>query len=210
MSAAYVLPTAAIDLSLYARKSDIPAAPDLAPFAKKTDLPILPDLGPYAKKADIPASLVLPGVFTVDTLPDPATCMDMYATVTDLFGSKRDKVLASKSGTRAFWQPVRPTFRGDMAFQAGTTALGSLKVPSILKVTGTAALGQTGDFVLGPGSFPGQSQRVKRTAGGSGVFRVIPQILTSNVLNLGTPLAILFGATAEWIWDFDNGWEQWT
>lgn len=171
------------------------------------------DLSAYALKSDLPVSARLPGEFTVDALPTPtADNLGKYAWVTDLFGSKSDLVLCAKiagSTVRYFWQPVRPVFRADMTV-TGSMTLDSLKVPSVLRATGTIGTGVTRDLTLGPGTFPGQSQRVKRVAGGLGTLRVVPQILTGGVLNLGTPVSILLNATSEFIWDFDSGWEQWT
>lgn len=61
-----------VDLSGYAKKTDIPQippAPDLTPYAKKTDIPEIPpapDLSGYAKKSDIPAAPDLTGYATVE------------------------------------------------------------------------------------------------------------------------------------------------
>lgn len=56
-----------------------------------------------AEQAAHASDAILPNLFTVDTLPAAADNLDRYARVTDLFGSKRDLVLASRVGTVAFW-----------------------------------------------------------------------------------------------------------
>lgn len=152
----------------------------------------------------------LDGEYTVDSLPVANIAyMRKTAWVTDLFGAKADRVMCFKSGDVYFWQPLRPVFRGDVVLLNNLT-LGSLKHPSVLSISGTIGTGITRDITLSPGHFPGQSQRIKRTASGLGTLRVVPYILTSGVLNIGTPLSIIMGATAEYFWDFDRGWEQWT
>jgi hypothetical protein len=42
-----------LDLTEYAKKSELPAVPDLAGYALKSELPVVPDLTGYALKSDL-------------------------------------------------------------------------------------------------------------------------------------------------------------
>lgn len=149
---------------------------------------------------------ILPGTYTVDTLPPAADNMDFYATVTDLFGSKRDKVLASQVDGVAFWQPVRPVFAKAMTL-SGNVTLTALKSPSVLFVKGSGTAGVlTGNvnITLSPTlAYPGASFEI-RMDGTLGLFG-----LNLLGLNIGTPLAILAGGTRRVFYDQD-GWKQFT
>lgn len=150
------------------------------------------------------AALTLPGEFTVDTLPDPAQNLDRYARVTDLFGVKRDLVLASKVGSLAFWQPVRPLYAAKQAVAADMT-LYPLKMPSVLLLDGTVPLGTTRKITLSPErAFPGASFRFKQR---SGLGTILGALQILNV-NLGTPVSILTGGTQEFVYDLADGWVQ--
>ncbi|GLS44371.1 hypothetical protein [Methylobacterium brachythecii] len=150
------------------------------------------------------SSAILDGSFTVDTLPDPAANLDRYARVTDLFGVKRDLVLASIVNGVAFWQPVRPVYAAKQTITADMT-LTALKTPSVLLLDGTIALGATRKLTLSPTlAFPGASFRLKhRTSLGS----ILGTLQVLNI-NLGTPISILTGGTFEAVYDMTDGWVQ--
>lgn len=150
------------------------------------------------------SSLVLPGDFTVDTLPSPGANLDHYARVTDLFGVKRDLVLASKVGSLAFWQPVRPLYAAKQAVAADMT-LYPLKMPSVLLLDGSVPLGTTRKITLSSErAFPGASFRFKQR---SGLGSILGALQFLNV-NLGTPVAIVTGGTQEFVYDLADGWVQ--
>lgn len=149
-------------------------------------------------------SSVLPQTYTVDTLPDPTSALDMYARVTDLFGGKRDLVLASQVGGVAFWQPVRPVYAAKAALSADMT-LTALKSPSVLILDGTVPLGTTRKITLAnERAFPGASFRLKQR---STLGTILGALQVLNV-NLGTPVSILTGGTQEFIFDMVDGWVQ--
>lgn len=150
------------------------------------------------------ASVVLPGEFTVESLPDPAISLDRYARVTDLFGMKRDLVLASKAGNLAFWQPVRPVFAAKQVVAADMT-LYPLKTPSVLLLEGNVPLGTTRKITLSPErAFPGASFRFKQRSTLGSILGAL-QILN---VNLGTPVSVLTGGTQEFVFDLADGWVQ--
>lgn len=147
------------------------------------------------------SSLVLPGDFTVDTLPSPAANLDRYARVTDLFGTKRDLVLASKVGTMSFWQPVRPIFATSQAVSSSMT-LTPLKTPSVLYLTGalpaSTTLTLSTSFV-----FPGASFEIAFD-GTLGLFS-----LNIAGLNGGGLLSLLVGGRRRVFWDLaTQSWKQ--
>ncbi len=154
-----------------------------------------PGLGPAA---------LLPGTFTVDTLPDAVESLDMYARVTDLFGVKRDLVLASRVGDVAFWQPVRPVFAAKMAAAADMTLV-PLKRASVLLLEGNVPIGTNRKITLSNNrAFPGASFRMRqRSALGS----ILGTLQVLNV-NLGTPVALLTGGVQEFVYDAADGWVQ--
>ncbi len=158
-----------------------------------------------AEQAAHASDAILSDVFTVDTLPSPAANLDRYARVTDLFGSKRDLVLASKVGSVAFWQPVRPVFAAKQAIAADMT-LFPLKTPSVLLLEGNIPLGTTRKITLSPErAFPGASFRFKQRGGLLGSILGSLQVLN---VNLGTPVSILTGGTQEFVFDLTDGWVQ--
>jgi len=147
---------------------------------------------------------VLPGVFTVDTLPDPAASLDSYARVTDLFGSTRDLVLAAQTAGVAYWKPVRSAFAAKQAVAADMT-LTTLKSPSILLLSGDVPLGTTRKITLSPNlAFPGASFRIKQR----NMLGTILGALNVLNVNLGTPVSILTGGTQEFVYDMVDGWVQ--
>jgi hypothetical protein len=162
--------------------------------------------GPAVTAADMAALLaqqtpqVLPGDFTVDTLPAPADNIGKYARVTDLFGVKTDLVLASKSGTMSFWQPVRPVFAAKAAIADMT--LTALKSPSVLILDGSVGLGVTRTITLSNSlAFPGASFRFKNRGSLVGALRI------GNV-NLGAFLSLATGGSQEFYFDATDGWVQ--
>lgn len=147
------------------------------------------------------ASLVLPGDFTVDTLPDPALNLDRYARVTDLFGLKRDLVLASRAGPMAFWQPVRPIFATSQALTASMT-LTPLKTPSVLYLTGNlpASMSLTLSSAL---VYPGASFEI--------AFDGVLGLFSLNIIGLngGGLLSLLAGGRRRVFWDLATAsWKQ--
>lgn len=147
-------------------------------------------------------SAILPGAFTVDTLPDPADNVDRYARVTDLFGGKRDLVLASTFNGAAFWQPVRPVFKRTMVATADVT-LTSLKSPSVVFLTGAlGGLGTTRKVSLSPTyAFPGACFEVRHGMTGLGGLAVAG-------LAVGGLLSLVMGASNRFFFDPDDGWQQ--
>lgn len=150
------------------------------------------------------SSTILDDLFTVDTLPDPAANLDRYARVTDLFGTTRDLVLAAKTGSVAYWKPVRPVFAAKQTVAADMT-LTALKTPSVLLLDGNVPLGTTRKLTLSNSlAFPGASFRLKqRNTLGS----ILGSLMVLNV-NLSTPVSLLTGGTQEFIFDMADGWVQ--
>ena len=147
------------------------------------------------------ASVVLPGEFTVDTLPPPALNLDRYARVTDLFGVKRDLVLASMAGPMAFWQPVRPVFSTSQAVAASMT-LTPLKSPSVLHLTGNLP-GNTNITLSQSLAYPGASFEIAFD-GSLGLFS-----LNLIGLNGGGLLSLLAGGRRRVFWDLATAsWKQ--
>lgn len=167
-------------------------------------LPLVDPNDSTYKAAFAAASIVLPGTYTVDTLPDPAIYLDRYARVTDLFGVKRDTVLASKVGDFSFWQPVRPVFAAKQTVSVNLT-LQTLKSPSVMLLDGNVPLGTNRTITLSNNlAFPGASFRIRQR-------NTLGSILgTLNVLNvnLGTPVSIITGGSQEFVWDIVDGWVQ--
>lgn len=147
------------------------------------------------------ASPALPGEFTVDTLSDPAANLDRYARVTDLFGMKRDLVLASKVGPLAFWQPVRPIFATSQAV-TGSMTLTPLKTPSVLYLTGSLP-GNTTLTLSQSLAYPGASFEIAFD-GALGLFS-----LNIAGLNGGGLLSLLVGGRRRVFWDLATAsWKQ--
>jgi hypothetical protein len=150
-------------------------------------------------------AIILSDAFTVDTLPDPATVMGKYARVTDLFGATTDLVLAAKTGTMAYWKPVRPDFAGKQTVTADMT-LTALKMPSVLLLDGTVPLGATRKITLSNNlAFPGASFRFKQRGGGLGTILGALQVLN---VNLASTVSIVTGGTQEFVYDLTDGWVQ--
>lgn len=132
------------------------------------------------------SSQIVPGTFTVDTLPTPsATYVDLYARVTDLFGEKRDLVLCSLVGSTYFWQPVRQIYAKSLV--ATNMSLVPLKTPSILRMTGTLAASKTISLDT-TNAWPGTQFEVAFD-GLLGIFS-----LTITGLDLGATLSMLAGS----------------
>lgn len=147
------------------------------------------------------SSAILPTMYTVDTLPDPALNLDRYARVTDLFGVKRDLVLASRVGTLAFWQPVRPVFAATAAVATDMT-LQPLKSPSVMFLTGTAAVGVTRTLSLSTAlAYPGASFEIRNDMSGLGSLKLAG-------LSVGGLLSLVFGTTQRFFFDAASGWKQ--
>lgn len=147
------------------------------------------------------ASVVLPGEFTVDTLPDPLANLDRYARVTDLFGMKRDLVLASKAGSLAFWQPVRPIFATSQPV-TGAMTLTPLKTPSVLYLTGNLP-GAVNITLSQSLAYPGASFEIAFD-GSLGLFSL-------NLIGLyaGGVLSLLAGGRRRVFWDLATAsWKQ--
>lgn len=149
-------------------------------------------------------SVILPDLYTIDTLPAASDNVDFYARVTDLFGSKRDLVLASSVGGTAFWQPVRRDFAAKQTV-TGNMTLTALKSPSILLLDGNIGLGTTRTITLSTNlAFPGASFRMKQR---NTLGTILGALNVLNV-NLGTPVSILTGGTQEFVYDLTDGWVQ--
>ena len=109
--------SADIDLSEYAKKTDIPASANLegyaktadvdSLYAKKTDIPAIPDLSGYALKTDLPAAANLEGY--AKTADIAAT----YATKTDL-AAKVDKEEGKDLSTNDFTDALKSKLENDV------------------------------------------------------------------------------------------------
>ena len=75
--------SAAVDLSEYAKKTEIPAAVDLSEYAKKTEIPAAVDLSGYALKTEIPAAVDLSGYALKTEIP-AAVDLSGYALKTEI------------------------------------------------------------------------------------------------------------------------------
>ncbi|KQQ39053.1 hypothetical protein ASF58_23215 [Methylobacterium sp. Leaf125] len=147
------------------------------------------------------ASSILPDPYIIDTLPDPALYLDRYARVTDLFGTKRDLVLASKVGNLAFWQPVRPVFAATQAVTADMTLL-PLKSPTVMFLTGTVGVGVTRTLNLSTVlAYPGAAFEIRNDMSGLGSLKLAG-------LSVGGLLSLAFGTTQRFFFDVASGWKQ--
>lgn len=147
------------------------------------------------------ASVVLPGEFTVDTLPDPAANLDRYARVTDLFDDTRDLVLAAKTGSLTYWKPVRPVFARTSALSADMTLM-PLKSPSVMFLTGAIAVGVTRTVTLSTAlAYPGAAFEIRNDMTGLGSLKLAG-------LSVGGLLSLLFGGTQRFFYDAASGWKQ--
>lgn len=145
---------------------------------------------------------VLPGEWTVDTLPDPSLYLDKYALVTDLFGEKRDYVLASKTGTFSYWQPVRPCYDRSMVASSNMT-LYPLKNGSITNLTGTISLGTTREVTLSTvNAWPGAEQEIKFTGTLAGALNILG-------VGLGSGVGVLLGTYKKFSCELVSGVLQW-
>jgi hypothetical protein len=144
---------------------------------------------------------ILPGTFTVDQLPSPEPNLGKYARVTDLFGTKTDLVLSSKSGSLFFWQPVRPDYSASLAADQNVT-LTCLKTPSFIKLTGGLTAART--FTLSTQmAYPGASFDIAM-AGTLGLFG-----LTIAGLSLGSTLSMLANGRRRVYFD-GTAWQSFT
>lgn len=151
-----------------------------------------------------PLISILPGSFTVDTLPPASQNLNKYARVTDLFGSTTDLVLAAATGSAFYWKPVRPMFAAKQTVSADMT-LTALKTPSVLLLDGSVPVGTTRSITLSPTlAFPGASFRLKQRNTLGSILGVL------NILNvnLSTPVSLLTGGTQEFVYDIVDGWIQ--
>jgi len=147
-------------------------------------------------------SVIIPGEYTVATLPTPDSSMvDRYARVTDLFGDKRDLVLCSQVGGNYFWQPIRPTYAKSMSGNQSMT-LTALKNPSVLFLTGTLSANRT--LTLSTDlAYPGATFEIAME-GTLGLFGL-------NIAGLdgGSLLSLLFGGRRRVFFDgSSNSWKQ--
>lgn len=139
------------------------------------------------------ASNVMPGDFTVATLPAAADNQRRYAWVTDLHDSQPDYVISDGVN----WKPVRPLAVKDLVNASGAMTLQALKnspTQRIKTATGNATL-----TLSNLGVYSGARFRVKKEATG---------ILTATVVGLVNTL--LPGLTPSWA-DYeysvgDGGW----
>jgi hypothetical protein len=149
------------------------------------------------------ASFILPNTYTVDTLPDPSNYVDMYARVSDLFGSKRDLVLASQVGSTSFWQPVRQDYGATKTITADFTVF-PLKSPNALKLTGSIGVGATRNVTLSTvGGWPGATFEVN-----AGLTSLLGAL---NILGtgLGSGVGLLLGSYQKYFLDISSGSLQW-
>lgn len=160
------------------------------------DMTYLPGVSP---------SNVLPGVYTVDTLPDPSGNIDKYARVTDLFGGKRDLVLASQTGALSYWQPVRPIYGAAPIALSGNMTILPLKMPSVIRFSGNIALGVTRQVTVSTAlAWPGAQTEILMTGTVLGVLNVLRTGLASTV-------SLLTGGYRKFTCEIENGalaWKQ--
>lgn len=146
-------------------------------------------------------SVILPGTYTIDTLPDPADNVGGYARVMDLFGEKTDLVLASASAGTAYWQPVRPIYSKTIPVAADMTLL-PLKHPSVQFLTGTVGIGVTRKVTLSTTlAWPGATFEVRNDMSGLGGLQVLG-------LSLGAVLSVVFGTQQRFFYELGVGWKQ--
>ena len=70
--------SAEVDLSEYAKKTEIPTAVDLSEYAKKTEIPAAVDLSGYALKTEIPAAVDLSGYALKTEIPTVPTKVSVF------------------------------------------------------------------------------------------------------------------------------------
>lgn len=155
----------------------------------------------FVNAFDLGDSLVLPGTYTIDTLPDPAASVGYYAIVTDLFGEKTDKVLASSSAGTAYWQPVRPIYSKTTPVAADMTLL-PLKHPSVQFLTGSVGIGVTRNVTLSPAlAWPGATFEIRNDMTGLGALKLAG-------LSVGGLLSLVFGTQQRFFYEQGIGWKQ--
>ncbi|WP_375453721.1 hypothetical protein [uncultured Methylobacterium sp.] len=146
-------------------------------------------------------SAILPDTYSIDTLPDPASNIDMYARVTDLFGGTRDLVLAAQTGSASYWKPVRPVFAATVPVSADMTLV-SLKAPSVMFLTGAVGVGVTRTITLSTAlAYPGAAFEVRNDMTGLGSLKLAG-------LSVGGLLSLVFGTTQRFFYDAASGWKQ--
>jgi len=150
-------------------------------------------------------STILPGTFTVDTLPPASSNIGKYARVADLFGGKFDLVLASSTGALTYWQPVRPTYgSAPVALTSDVTIL-PLKMPTVIRFTGTISLGVTRNITVSTAlAWPGAQQEILMTGTILGALNILGT-------GLGSALSVLTGGYRKLSCEIENGalaWKQ--
>lgn len=138
----------------------LPTMPDLSPYATTTSVTTAINSAtaamvktvngstPNASGAvtiALPVNRFLTGTYTVDTLPTPsATYVNMYADVTDLFGSLRDYVRCIQVGSSFYWRPVAQTYAATaVSLASGNYTVMALKTPPIIIANGTLLADRT-------------------------------------------------------------------
>lgn len=166
----------------------------------------------FALKADLAKlspKLILDGTYRLDAaagqpkaLPAPQDAIGMYAVVEDLFGTKRDLILASTAGGVSFWQPVRPTFAAKRSVTVDST-IRAMRDPSIILADGgLPGVGLFRTFTMSTDmAYPGAVFKFKNRMSGLGTLRL------ANV-NIGTMLSLALGGTVEVVYDPADGWIQ--
>ena len=149
---------------------------------------------------DLMVSAILPGSFTIDTLPAAADNVDRYARVTDLFGEKRDLVLASRVGSEAFWQPIRPQYAKVINIASANATLTSLKSPSVIVTIGTLLANRT-ITLSNTLAYPGASFEV----GYNGTLGIFGVTIKNEI---GSTLASLISGGRKRYFFADGNWQD--
>lgn len=158
--------------------------PAAGPFQQ---LPTLPGVYSTAIDQGQPGGLPLP----TDEL------VGFYATASDLFGEKVDKVLCSKWSGGCFWQPVRTDWINVVAMSANQAGLAfrPLRTPSIIRLTGNLTLGRS--VALDPTyAWPGMRVNI----GYDGLLGAFGLTITGLGLGGLSTLPLLSGARRDFIY----------
>ena len=125
----------------------------------------------------------------LSTFPASATMLNMYARVSDLYGSVDDIMRCRWDGTNYRWVPQRESFAGNNATTSGTLTLTPLVTPPTLRLSGTL----TGNINATPSTtnaYIGQRFRIVNNA--------VLSIFTASITGLiGTNLTVLGGGSRD-------------
>lgn len=146
------------------------------------------------------AQLVLPGTYTVDTLPTAgAGNYGLLAKVTDLFGLKQAYVICQLYNGSYFWEPTGSSPAVTMSGNQDIT-FSPLKMPSVLTLDGTLTGNRTITMQTA-NAYPGMRFAAK-FVGGLGIFGI-----SLSGLNTGL-LSLLLNTEVEAVYDASGVWKR--